>query len=92
MARSKKSLRRCRVSGQLFVIARNSSFAYKGRAVDVKQVGKELGSATSSKAVSEKQAAGSALPVSSLTPPPEPICGQTVLTAAWRTFSTFRTK
>jgi TolB-like protein len=28
---------------QIFVIARNSSFAYKGRAVDVKQVGRELG-------------------------------------------------
>jgi TolB-like protein/class 3 adenylate cyclase len=28
---------------QLFVIARNSSFAYKERAVDVKQVGRELG-------------------------------------------------
>jgi adenylate cyclase len=28
---------------QLFVIARNSSFAYKGRAVDMKQVGRELG-------------------------------------------------
>jgi TolB-like protein len=27
----------------LFVIARNSSFQYKGRAVDVKQVGRELG-------------------------------------------------
>ena len=27
----------------LFVIARNSSFAYKGRAVDVKEVGRELG-------------------------------------------------
>src|SRR5215813_3222830 len=27
----------------LFVIARNSSFTYKGRTVDVKQVGKELG-------------------------------------------------
>ena len=27
----------------LFVIARNSSFAYKGRAVNVKQVGRELG-------------------------------------------------
>jgi len=27
----------------LFVIARNSSFAYKGRAMDVKQVGRELG-------------------------------------------------
>jgi len=28
---------------QLFVIARNSSFTYKGRTVDVKQVGRELG-------------------------------------------------
>jgi TolB-like protein/tetratricopeptide (TPR) repeat protein len=28
---------------QLFVIARNSSFTYKGKAVDVKQVGRELG-------------------------------------------------
>jgi TolB-like protein len=28
---------------QLFVIARNSTFSYKGRAVDVKQVGRELG-------------------------------------------------
>jgi len=26
-----------------FIIARNSSFTYKGRAVDVKQVGRELG-------------------------------------------------
>jgi adenylate cyclase len=30
-------------SHSLFVIARNSSFTYKGRAVDVKQVGRELG-------------------------------------------------
>ena len=34
----------------LFVIARNSSFTYKGRAVDVKQVGRELGVAMCSKA------------------------------------------
>src|SRR5439155_596773 len=27
----------------LFVIARNSSFAYKGKSVDIKQVGRELG-------------------------------------------------
>ena len=27
----------------LFVIARNSSFAYRGRAVDIRQVGRELG-------------------------------------------------
>jgi adenylate cyclase len=30
-------------SWSLFVIARNSSFTYKGRAVDVKQIGRELG-------------------------------------------------
>jgi adenylate cyclase len=30
-------------SGSLFVISRNSSFTYKGRAVDVKQVARELG-------------------------------------------------
>jgi TolB-like protein len=30
-------------SGWLFVIARNSSFTYKGHAVDIKQVGRELG-------------------------------------------------
>jgi adenylate cyclase len=29
--------------GWLFVIARNSSFTYKGQAVDVKQIGRELG-------------------------------------------------
>ena len=27
----------------LFVIARNSNFVYKGKAVDVRQVGRELG-------------------------------------------------
>ena len=30
-------------TGRLFVIARNSAFTYKGRAVDVRQVGRELG-------------------------------------------------
>ena len=30
-------------SKQLFVIARNSTFTYKGRAVDVARVGRELG-------------------------------------------------
>ena len=27
----------------LFVIARNSSFAYKGKTIDVRQIGRELG-------------------------------------------------
>jgi DNA-binding winged helix-turn-helix (wHTH) protein len=35
---------------QLFVIARNSTFTYKGHAVDVKQVGRELGVRSFSKA------------------------------------------
>ena len=30
-------------TGWLFVIALNSSFTYKGRAVNIKQVGRELG-------------------------------------------------
>jgi TolB-like protein len=34
------ALSRC---GSLFVIARNSSFTYKGRSVDIRQVGRELG-------------------------------------------------
>jgi DNA-binding winged helix-turn-helix (wHTH) protein len=34
----------------LFVIARNSSFTYKGRTVDVKEIGRELGCAMCSKA------------------------------------------
>ena len=34
-------MRDCRVQN-LFVIARTSSFAYKGKAVDVKWVGREL--------------------------------------------------
>jgi len=29
--------------GELFVIARNSTFAYKGKAIDIRQVGRELG-------------------------------------------------
>ena len=38
----------------LFVIARNSSFTYKGRAVDIKQVGRELVSAMCSRAAFAK--------------------------------------
>ena len=43
MVWSRTSSRRCRRIRWLFVIARNSSFTYKGRAVDVKQVGRDLG-------------------------------------------------
>ena len=43
MASSRTSSRRFRASTSLFVIARNSSFTYKGNAVDIRQVGRELG-------------------------------------------------
>jgi adenylate cyclase len=39
----------------LFVTARNSSFTYKGQAVDVKRVGRELASATCLKAAFAKR-------------------------------------
>ena len=43
MGWSRRSPPPLRASGSLFVIARNSAFTYKGRAVDVRQVGRELG-------------------------------------------------
>jgi adenylate cyclase len=48
----------------LFVIARNSSFTYKGQAVDVRQVGPSLACAMCSKARCAKPATGCGSPVS----------------------------
>jgi TolB-like protein len=39
----RRLLRPCLGSKSLFVIARNSSFTYKGKPVNIKQVGRELG-------------------------------------------------
>jgi adenylate cyclase len=43
MVWSRRSSPHCLEFAGFFVIARNSSFTYKGKAVDVKQVGRELG-------------------------------------------------
>ena len=43
MASSRTSSSRCSRFKSLFVIARNSSFSYKGKAVDIRQIGRELG-------------------------------------------------
>jgi adenylate cyclase len=48
----------------LFVIARNSAFTYKGRAVDVKQVAQELGVRYCAKAACAEPASGCASPPS----------------------------
>jgi TolB-like protein len=44
----------------LFVIARNSTFTYKGQAIDAKRVGRELASATCSRDQSRRALAGCA--------------------------------
>jgi hypothetical protein len=59
----------------LFVIARNSSFTYKGRAVDVKQVGRELGFAMYSKVACAKLETAFVSPVSLSMLKPEHISG-----------------
>ena len=63
----------------LFVIARNSSFTYKGRAVDVKQVGRELGCATYSKVACARPETVFVSRVSLSMPKPEHISGPTGL-------------
>jgi adenylate cyclase len=75
----------------LFVIARNSSFTYKGRAVDIKQVGRELGvryvlEGSVRKAGNRVRITGQL--IDALT---GATSGQTGRTATSRTFSTFRT-
>ena len=76
----------------LFVIARNSSFTYKGKAVEIKQVGRELGVRYVSKAVSERLAARSVSPASSLMPLPVRIYGPIGSTELWTTSLSCRTR
>lgn len=75
----------------LFVIARNSSFTYKGRAVDVKQIGRELG--VRYVLEGSVRRAGTRLPslVSSSTPRRASISGPTVTTAPLMTSSICKT-
>jgi hypothetical protein len=75
----------------LFVIARNSSFIYKGRAVDVKQVGRELGVRYIVEGGVRKAANRVRITASSSTPRPERTSGPIGSTAGSRTSSTCRT-
>jgi hypothetical protein len=74
----------------LFVIARNSSFTYKGRAVDVKQVGASLGCATCWKERSQSGKPRCASRDSSSIPPLGHIFGQTGLMVGSATSSICR--
>ena len=75
---------------ELFVIARNSTFRYKGKTVDVRQIGRELVCAMCWKAAS-----GGTVTVSASTPSssmllPAPTAGRSGTTARSRTFSQSR--
>ena len=76
----------------LFVIARNSSFTYKGQAVDVKQVGRELGVRYVLEGSFAKAAIGCASRASSSMPKTARISGPTTSTDHWKTSSISRTK
>jgi adenylate cyclase len=76
---------------QLFVIARNSSFTYKGRPVDVKRVGRELGVRYVLEGSVRKAGGRLALQGSLLTPRRMRTSGQTGSMVSFKTFSIYRT-
>jgi adenylate cyclase len=76
---------------ELYVIARNSTFTYKGKPVDVKQVGASSAYAMCWKAACASRATGSALPASSSTLRAAHTSGQTASIATSPTFSPCRT-
>ena len=65
------------------MIARNSTFAYKGRAVDVKQVGRELGVRYVLEGCIRKAGQRCGLRASSSRPPPACTYGRIASTASW---------
>jgi len=68
----------------LLVIARNSSFTYKGRAVDVKQVGRELGVRYVLEGACARPRIGCVSRRSSSTRQTEPTSGQIASMGRWR--------
>jgi len=74
----------------LFVIARNSTSTYKGRDVDVKQVGRELGVRYVLEGSVRRSGSGCALRANSLKHPQEYISGPTALRVRPRTCLTYR--
>ncbi len=80
-------------SRSLFVIARNSSFTYKGRAVDIKQVAPRTGRALcAGRQRASQRRAACASPRSSSTRRPATISGRNATIAHWKTSSRCRTR
>ena len=76
----------------LFVIARNSSFTYKGQAVDMKQVGRELGVRYVLEGACAKCGKRVRITAQLIEPRPARICGPTGSTARSKTSSSCRTR
>ena len=80
-----------RISGS-FVIGRNTAFTYKGKHIDLKQVGRELNVRYVLEGSVHVLATGCASTCSSLIPSRARISGQSASTSPWLTCSTCRTK
>ncbi|XIA62400.1 adenylate/guanylate cyclase domain-containing protein [Bradyrhizobium sp. TZ2] len=76
----------------LRVVARNSSFVYKRRAVDVREVARQLVCDMSWRAASARQATASASRLSLSMPRAARTCGPNAMTVQWTTFLRSRTK
>jgi adenylate cyclase len=76
----------------LFVIARNSTFTYKGQAVDVKQIGRDLGVRYVLEGSVRKGGNRVRITPSWSRRRPARISGPTASTARWKTYSTCRTR
>ena len=74
------------------VIARNSTFAYKGTAPDIRKVGEELCARYASKAACARQEAEYGSPLSSSMPTLGTTSGPSATTATSKTFSLYRTR
>ena len=74
----------------LFVIARNSSFTYKNKAIDARQIGRELGVRYLLEGSIRKAGRASGSRANSLRPPRAPTCGRTASMARSRRFSSSR--
>jgi hypothetical protein len=75
-----------------FVIARNTAFTYKGKSVDAKQIGKDLGVRYVLEGSVQRDQNRSASTRNSLTPSPARICGLTASRTKLRTCSSCRIK
>jgi TolB-like protein len=76
----------------LFVIARNSSFTYKGQTVDVKQIGHELGVRYVLEGSVRKAGGRVRITAQLIDAARARICGPTALTVHLKTFLTFKTR